>query len=286
MHERGLVQGHAGADVAGHLGVLHELDGREEDARAVVADHGLAEAVGRVRARGRADLEAGDAHDVGVEGLGVLGAQRLVRRRAAGADDGHGHLELAARRRVRVARRRELGHAVDAKIGVHELDDGPVAVHALAEGLAEEVALVDDLVGRAERAEGLLRELGDVVARARLEVLRVDRRHGVAHHLLEDGEVERVADVDAVALGRVLEHLDARLAVGQIPRGHGPRRDRRAVDGRGLGVVVRVRLVGVLELLGELARRRRRRLGEGDRVLDDLRGLGLAVREHVLGQDA
>ena len=41
-----------------------------------------------------ANLETRDAHDVRVERLGVLGAEGLVRGGAAGADDGHRHLEL------------------------------------------------------------------------------------------------------------------------------------------------------------------------------------------------
>ena len=50
-------------------------------------------------------------HDIGVEGLGVLRPQRLVGRRPARADDGHGHEELPARGRVGVAGGRDLGQA-------------------------------------------------------------------------------------------------------------------------------------------------------------------------------
>ena len=179
-----LVEARAHVEVDRALGLLHRLHRREEDARAVIADHGLREAVRGFR-RGRcADLEARDAHHVRVERLRVLGAQRLIGCSAARADDRHGHLELSASGRVRVARARHLGDAEDAEVGVHELDNGAVAVHAFAERLADEVALVDDLVRGAQRAKRLLRELGDIVARARLQVLGVDRGLRVAEHFL------------------------------------------------------------------------------------------------------
>lgn len=50
-------------------------------------------------------------HDVGVEGLGVLGAEGLVGGGAARADDGHGHEELPTRGGVGVAGRRDLRQA-------------------------------------------------------------------------------------------------------------------------------------------------------------------------------
>jgi len=67
--------------------------------------------------------------------LGVLCAESLVGGGAAGPDDGEGHVELTAGGRVRVPGAADLGHPVDAEVGVHELHDGPVAVHALTERL-------------------------------------------------------------------------------------------------------------------------------------------------------
>ena len=114
------------------LDLLHELDREEEDTRAIVANHGLSEAVGGVWGSGlwgsgwvggwwieeneavqmrccglhmggwvggwvyRADLEAWDTHHIGVERLGVFRTQSLIRGSATRTDDGHGHEELAA----------------------------------------------------------------------------------------------------------------------------------------------------------------------------------------------
>lgn len=65
----------------------------------------------------------------------MLGPERLVGRRAPRPDDGHGHVELSPRRRVRVAGAAQLRHAVDAEVRVHQLHDRPVPVHALAQSL-------------------------------------------------------------------------------------------------------------------------------------------------------
>ena len=81
VHQLALVDRHALADGGVALGLLHHLDGQEEEAGAVVADHRLGHPVGGVGRGGGANLEARDAHDVRVEGLRVLRAQRLVGER-------------------------------------------------------------------------------------------------------------------------------------------------------------------------------------------------------------
>mmetsp|Transcript_29952 Transcript_29952/g.100106 ORF Transcript_29952/g.100106 Transcript_29952/m.100106 type:complete len:286 (+) Transcript_29952:958-1815(+) len=204
-----------------------------------------------------------------MEGLRVLRAQRLVGRRAARADDGERHLELASRGGKRVARRRDLRHGVDGEVGVHHLDDRPVAVHALPDRLAEEVALVDDLVRAAQLAEGLLGQLGDVVRRARLQVLRVADRRRVAQHLFQHREVDGVGDRDLAALGQRLQLGDVRLAIGERLRVGRRSRDRVGAGGRRPRVVVRRRRVRELELLRELGGRRRRLACKVERLLDD-----------------
>ena len=65
----------------------------------------------------------------------MLRPQRLVGRRAPSPDDGHRHVELSSRCRVRVTGAAQLGHAVDAEVRVHQLHDGAVPVHALAQRL-------------------------------------------------------------------------------------------------------------------------------------------------------
>ena len=70
--------------------------------------------------------------------------------------------------RARGARAIARALAVDAEVGVHELDNRAVAVEALAQRLADEVPLVDDLVRRPQPPKRLLRQLGDVVRRPRL----------------------------------------------------------------------------------------------------------------------
>mmetsp|Transcript_19369 Transcript_19369/g.52119 ORF Transcript_19369/g.52119 Transcript_19369/m.52119 type:complete len:210 (-) Transcript_19369:717-1346(-) len=64
-----LVEGHALAHLHGALRLLHHLDRTEENAGAVIANHGLCDAVGSVGGGGSADFEARDAHHVGVEWL-------------------------------------------------------------------------------------------------------------------------------------------------------------------------------------------------------------------------
>mmetsp|Transcript_17252 Transcript_17252/g.42467 ORF Transcript_17252/g.42467 Transcript_17252/m.42467 type:complete len:814 (+) Transcript_17252:130-2571(+) len=288
VHHGGLVQGQE--VVHGDLPArLHQLHRQQQHARPVVADHALGQPVRLLRLGGAADLEPRDAHDVGVEGLGVLGAQGLVGGRAAGADHRHGHLELPAGGGVRVARRGQLGHAVDAEVGVHQLHHGAVPVHGLAQRFADEVALVDDLVGGAQGAERLLRVGGDVVRRTSLQVLGVRHRGGVAQHLLEDGEVDGVADGDALDVRRHgAEGLDARLDGGQDGLGHRALRHHlghlQAHLGLALGVVHHAVGVGVLELRGEGGGGRRRRVGEVQRRLHLQLGLVLArLHVHALG---
>lgn len=74
--------------------------------------------------------------------LRVLGPESLVGSCTPRADDGQGHVELPARGRVRVAGAAQLGHAVDAEVGVHQLHDRPVPVHALSERLAKKYLFV------------------------------------------------------------------------------------------------------------------------------------------------
>mmetsp|Transcript_9790 Transcript_9790/g.32079 ORF Transcript_9790/g.32079 Transcript_9790/m.32079 type:complete len:296 (-) Transcript_9790:1103-1990(-) len=268
MEEAALVERRALVERHGPAHALHLLHGEQEQARAVVADERLGEGVRHVGRGGGANLQAGDAHHVRVHRLRVLRAERLVRGGAASADDGHRHLELAARGGVRVARARELSHAVDAKVEVHELHNRTVPVHPFPERLAEEVALVDNLVRSPQAAERLLRAGGYVVRGARLEVLRVRHRHRVAEHLLEDGEVDGVAEREPpalgfVALGLEAERLDARLDLldgGGLHRGGGDLlRLGEAARGLARGVVHRARGVGVLEVGGERRGRRGRR---------------------------
>mmetsp|Transcript_35511 Transcript_35511/g.75850 ORF Transcript_35511/g.75850 Transcript_35511/m.75850 type:complete len:384 (+) Transcript_35511:768-1919(+) len=284
VEECALVDWEALADWGEALGLLHHLDWQEEEARAVVADHRLGDAVCGVRGGGGADLEARDAHDVGVEGLRVLGPERLVGGGAARANDSHRHLELPAGGRIRVARGGDLGHAVDAEVGVHEFDDRTVAVHAFSERLADEVALVDDLVGAAESAERLLRQLWNVVRRASLQILRVADGRRVAPHLLEHGQVDGVRDRDGALRSERLERGDVR-----IERRHLLRRDSASVDGVRVGgrcaqVVVGVGLIGELEFLGEVGGRRVGGLGEVQRGLHgDLDGLDRGFEVERLG---
>mmetsp|Transcript_558 Transcript_558/g.1139 ORF Transcript_558/g.1139 Transcript_558/m.1139 type:complete len:430 (+) Transcript_558:351-1640(+) len=261
-----LVQRQARAHVDEALGLFHRLHGSEEDPRPVVADHRLRQTVRRLWRGGSADLQPGDAHHVRVQRLRVLGAEGLVGRRATRPDDRHRHDELAAGGGIRVARRGHLGDAVDAEVGVHQLHDRTVAIHALAERLADEVALIDDLVGGAKAAEGLLCELWDVVRRARLQVLRVDGRLRVAQHLLENGQVERVSNRESARLASLLLQLLQMLREHrQLLGADGTTEDRLAVDGarhHGGRVVVRVRGVGELQLLRKLGWRRFRSLSE------------------------
>ena len=209
----------------------------------------------------------------------MLRAEALVGRGTARPDDGHGHLELPARGGVRVPGAGELRHAVDAEVGIHELDDGAVAVHRLAERLADEVPLVNDLVRRAQRAERLLRVRGDVVRGARLQVLGVRHARGVAHHLLQNREVHRVADGDAFRVRRHrAERVDAPLERGQRLRGHSRRGHLRRLLQAHLGLALRVinraGEVGVLELGGERGGGGRAGVGKLQRAAHLLLGAG------------
>jgi len=98
-----------------------------------------------------------------MERLAVLGTKGLVGRGSSGSDDGEGHVELASCRGVRVTGRTDLGHAEDTKVGVHQFDDGTVSVQAFTEGLSDEVAFVDDLIGGTALSVRLLGQLWDVV---------------------------------------------------------------------------------------------------------------------------
>eukprot|EP00962_Isochrysis_galbana_P031662 scaffold10310_cov109-Isochrysis_galbana.AAC.1 len=204
-----------------------------------------------------ADLEPRNGHDVRVHRLRVLGRRPQVGRRAAGADDGERHLVLSAGGRVGVGGRRHLGHGVHAEVDVHELHNRTVAVDRLAHRLAHEVALADDLVGRAENAKRLLGQLRDVVGRSGLEILGVADDGGIAEHLLEDGQVDRVSYLD-LAVGRLLlQRCHVRLA--RLPRLAVDRAlSHRGRVGRGVArVVVRAGRIGEGELLGQLGRGRR-----------------------------
>eukprot|EP00962_Isochrysis_galbana_P013429 scaffold3810_cov120-Isochrysis_galbana.AAC.6 len=272
VHQLALVDWHAPSNLGVSLDLLHHLDWEKQEARPVVPDHRLHHAVGRVGRGGRPDLEARDAHDVCVEGLRVLGAQRLVGRGAAGAHDGERHLELATSSGVRVAGRRDLGHGVDGEVGVHHLHNRPVAVHALTQRLAQEVTLVDDLVGAAQRAKRLLRQLRDVVRGPGLQVLGVADGGRVAQHLLEHGQVDRVGDADLALDRQRLQLCHVRLARRQ-PLGVGrPLGHLCRVGHDAAGVVIRVWRVGELELLCQLGRGRRRLAREVEGLLDDSLG--------------
>ena len=67
--------------------------------------------------------------------LRVLGPERLVGRRPPRPDDCHRHVELPSRRGVSVTGAAQLRHAVDAEVCVHQLNDRPEPVHALAQSL-------------------------------------------------------------------------------------------------------------------------------------------------------
>eukprot|EP00968_Pinguiococcus_pyrenoidosus_P006400 scaffold434_cov186-Pinguiococcus_pyrenoidosus.AAC.61 len=287
---RGLVERQALVEGRRALHLLHHLHGHEQDAGSVVADHGLRQAVGLLGPAGGADLQSWDAHDVGVERLRVLGAERLVRSGSASADDGHGHVELAASGRVGVSGGADLGHAVDAKVGVHELDDRTVSVHSLSESLADEVALVDDLVRSAESAEGLLRQVRDGVARSGLQVLSVDDRARIAEHLLQDREVGGVSDGDAAVRSLLPEAGDVGLDSLEGSRLHRGLRERLAVGRRFAQVVVGIRGIRELQLLGEVGRGLRRVLGEVHGLLHAgiharLHFVELLLGAHAIGKE-
>ena len=75
--------------------------------------------------------------------------------------------------------------------------------------------------GRADLSVGLLRELGDVVGRARLEVLGVDGGGGVAEHLLVDGQINSVANADLARLGLGSQGGNVRLDGRRLVLGNG-----------------------------------------------------------------
>ena len=87
------------------------------------------------RAQGRRVTIKKNTYTRNIVHLRVLRPQRLVGCRAPSPDDGHRHVELSSRSRVRVTGAAELGHAVDAEVCVHQLHDGAVPVHALAQRL-------------------------------------------------------------------------------------------------------------------------------------------------------
>lgn len=107
---------------------------------------------------------------------------------------------------------------------------------------------------------------------AYLKVLGVDGGSGVTDHLLEDSQVHSITNAQGASLSIALQLVNEGLAGGEVGGG-----DRLGGDGRplgrgGLGVVVRVRGIGVLQLLGELAGRRGGVVGEGHGGLDHRRG--------------
>mmetsp|Transcript_7230 Transcript_7230/g.10758 ORF Transcript_7230/g.10758 Transcript_7230/m.10758 type:complete len:271 (+) Transcript_7230:104-916(+) len=208
----------------------------------------------------------------------------LVGGRAARPDDGQRHQELAARGGEGVAGAAQLRHAVDAEVGVHELHDGSEAVHALAQRLADEVALVDDLVRGAQAAEGLLGELGDVVGGAGLQVLCVDHRGGVAQHLLQHRQVDGVADRDGARLRQRSQALDVRSHGLQLARIDGARSEGLVLRGHGPGIVVGVGGVRVLQLLGQRPGGRRRGHCEVHGRPDRRRGRGPGRLQLLLAQ--
>ena len=286
VKESALVEGSTLVKVKLALGLLHHLHRGEEEAGAVVTDHTLGDAVGSIRRGGRANLQSRDAHHVGVEGLTVLSTEGLVGGGTAGADDGHGHVELPTGGGVGVASGGNLGHAVNSEVRVHKLNDGTVSVHTLTQGLANEVSLIDNLVSGTDLSVGLLSQLGDVVRRSSLQILGVDGGGGIAKHLLVDGKVDGIADGDLTGIG-----LGTEVSNVSIDRLHLLRADGAGIDlirplGRHLLVVVSVRGIGVLELLGKFNRRHGRAIGELDGLLHLGKDLLASILELVLAEDA
>ena len=267
-------------------GLANEVSLIDNLVGAVVTDHTLGDAVGSIRRGGRANLQSRDAHHVGVEGLTVLSTEGLVGGGTAGADDGHGHVELPTGGGVGVASGGNLGHAVNSEVRVHKLNDGTVSVHTLTQGLANEVSLIDNLVSGTDLSVGLLSQLGDVVRRSSLQILGVDGGGGIAKHLLVDGKVDGIADGDLTGIG-----LGTEVSNVSIDRLHLLRADGAGIDlirplGRHLLVVVSVRGIGVLELLGKFNRRHGRAIGELDGLLHLGKDLLASILELVLAEDA
>mmetsp|Transcript_5199 Transcript_5199/g.10349 ORF Transcript_5199/g.10349 Transcript_5199/m.10349 type:complete len:402 (-) Transcript_5199:648-1853(-) len=220
-----------------------------------------------------------------MEGLGVLGTETLVRGGSTGTDNRHRHVELSTSGSVGVACRGNLGHTVDSKVGVHELDDRAVSVHPLSECLAHEVSLVNDLVSSPDLTVCLLRELGDIVGASSLKVLSVHGSGRIAEHLLVDCEVDCVANTKIPRITLCAErgdvslyclHLfrrDVLLVMLVSPRWSLPQ------------VVVRIWGVRELELLCELDRRHGAFIGEVHSLLDLPLHLLLDGGKLRLGQD-
>ena len=87
----------------------------------------------------------------------------LVWSCTTGANDCEGHIVLAACLKVSVTSRGNLSHAVDSKVGVHELNDGTESIHCFSNGLSDEVTLVNNFVGSTDLAISLLRHGRDAI---------------------------------------------------------------------------------------------------------------------------
>mmetsp|Transcript_35 Transcript_35/g.107 ORF Transcript_35/g.107 Transcript_35/m.107 type:complete len:591 (+) Transcript_35:199-1971(+) len=286
VKESALVEGSANVKVKLALGLLHHLHRREEEAGTVVTDHTLGDAVGGIRRGGRANLQSGDAHHVGVEGLTVLSTEGLVGGGTAGADDGHGHVELSTGGGVRVASGGNLRHAVNSEVRVHKLNDRTVSVHTLTQGLANEVSLIDNLVSGTNLAVGLLSEFGDVVRRSSLEILGVDGGGGITKHLLMDSKVDGITDGDLTSVGPGTEVSNMSVDCLHLLGADGAGIDLIRPLGSRFLVVVGVGGIGILELLGKFNRRHGRLIGELDGLLHLSKDLLASILELILGKDA
>ena len=146
--------------------VLEEHDG------VVVVDRGPEEAPHVLGGRGEDDLEPGDVDEPGLELLGMLRARRPAR--AALRPDRERHLELATRHRaVLGCLVDQLLHGERQEVLVHDLDDGPHALHRGPDARSDDRDLGDRRVPHAlgaELVEEPLRDrhraahLGDVLA--------------------------------------------------------------------------------------------------------------------------
>ena len=285
MEDSALVEGSALVKVELALGLLHHLHRSKEEAGTIVTDHTLGDTVGGIRRGSSADLQSGDAHHVGMEGLTVLSTEGLVGGSTASTDDGHGHVELSTGGRISVASRGNLSHAVNAEVGVHELDDGTVAVHTLTKGLANEVTLVNDLVSGTDLAVGLLSQLGDVVGRTSLQILGVDGSGGITKHLLMDGEVDSITNGDLTGLS-----LGTEVGNVGIHRLHLLGADGAGIDlirplGSRAVIVIGIGGIGILQFLGKFHRRHGGLIGKLDGLLHLGKNLLSGILELILGEN-
>mmetsp|Transcript_59858 Transcript_59858/g.81875 ORF Transcript_59858/g.81875 Transcript_59858/m.81875 type:complete len:220 (+) Transcript_59858:631-1290(+) len=219
-----------------------------------------------------------------MERLRVLRPKGLVWCGPSSTYDRHWHLELTTSCCEGVPCAADLRHAVDAEVRVHELNDRPVPIHTLPEGLSDEVALVDDLVGGAQCTKGLLREMGNGVRRASLEVFRVDSCPRIAHHFFEDGQIHCVADCNASICRLSSQALHVCFRIRQGSRVHGAQGNFLRICSDASCIVIRVRRVRKFKLLRKIRRGWWRGFCERHRLFDTSHCLGLACINFVLGE--